>query len=191
MTRVCLWKPQYQMNRWKRHFANGNDGHLSYYFSLAGKMLSACLTLWKKFETRTMFTEFCLLNKMSLSLSQTLAGMSEYCSPLLEGCQKNRQHWKRLAEECEKGLVNGLVWCHTILVFNQHIFPGFALCNQVSQNFIKLAWHARTNNTLYARKVAKKLIFLSGKDYVLGKNTGFGLTATGQIHLPSTFATLK
>uniref|UniRef100_A0A8C4HRV0 Phosphodiesterase n=1 Tax=Dicentrarchus labrax TaxID=13489 RepID=A0A8C4HRV0_DICLA len=39
----------------------------------------------------------------------TLAGMSEYCSPLLEGCQKNRQHWKRLAEECEKGLVNGLV----------------------------------------------------------------------------------
>lgn len=52
---------------------------------------------------------FLLLNKMSLLLSQTLAGMSEYCSPLLEGCQKNRQHWKCLAEECEKGLVNGLV----------------------------------------------------------------------------------
>lgn len=45
----------------------------------------------------------------SLSPFQTLAGMSEYCSPLLEGCQKNRQQWKHLAEECEKGLVNGLV----------------------------------------------------------------------------------
>lgn len=40
---------------------------------------------------------------------QTLAGLSEYCSPLLEGCQKNRQQWKHLAEECEKALVNGLV----------------------------------------------------------------------------------
>ena len=59
---------------------------------------------------RTGLIEFSLLNKsFSLSLSQTLAGMSEYCSPLLEGCQTNRQHWKRLAEECEKGLVNGLV----------------------------------------------------------------------------------
>lgn len=47
--------------------------------------------------------------KSNISLLQTLAGMSEHCSPLLEGCQRNRQHWKRLAEECEKGLVNGLV----------------------------------------------------------------------------------
>lgn len=42
-------------------------------------------------------------------LLQTLAGMSEDCSPLLEGCQRNRQRWKHLAEECEEELVNGLV----------------------------------------------------------------------------------
>uniref|UniRef100_A0AAQ5X934 Phosphodiesterase n=1 Tax=Amphiprion ocellaris TaxID=80972 RepID=A0AAQ5X934_AMPOC len=49
------------------------------------------------------------IDAICIQLYETLAGMSEYCSPLLEGCQKNRQHWKRLAEECEKGLVNGLV----------------------------------------------------------------------------------
>uniref|UniRef100_A0A8C4NTQ5 Phosphodiesterase n=1 Tax=Dicentrarchus labrax TaxID=13489 RepID=A0A8C4NTQ5_DICLA len=49
------------------------------------------------------------IDAICTQLYETLAGMSEYCSPLLEGCQKNRQHWKRLAEECEKGLVNGLV----------------------------------------------------------------------------------
>uniref|UniRef100_A0A8C4HTA2 Phosphodiesterase n=1 Tax=Dicentrarchus labrax TaxID=13489 RepID=A0A8C4HTA2_DICLA len=48
------------------------------------------------------------IDAICTQLYETLAGMSEYCSPLLEGCQKNRQHWKRLAEECEKGLVNGL-----------------------------------------------------------------------------------
>ncbi|XP_075890013.1 cGMP-specific 3',5'-cyclic phosphodiesterase isoform X2 [Nelusetta ayraudi] len=49
------------------------------------------------------------IDAICVQLYETLAGMSEHCSPLLEGCQKNRQHWKRLAEECEKGLVNGLV----------------------------------------------------------------------------------
>ncbi|XP_041841342.1 cGMP-specific 3',5'-cyclic phosphodiesterase isoform X2 [Melanotaenia boesemani] len=49
------------------------------------------------------------IDAICIQLYETLAGMSEYCSPLLEGCQKNRQHWKGLAEDCEKGLVNGLV----------------------------------------------------------------------------------
>uniref|UniRef100_A0A3Q1H5B7 Phosphodiesterase n=1 Tax=Anabas testudineus TaxID=64144 RepID=A0A3Q1H5B7_ANATE len=49
------------------------------------------------------------IDAICIQLYETLAGMSEYCSPLLEGCVKNRQHWKRLAEECEKGIVNGLV----------------------------------------------------------------------------------
>uniref|UniRef100_A0A673B654 Phosphodiesterase n=1 Tax=Sphaeramia orbicularis TaxID=375764 RepID=A0A673B654_9TELE len=48
------------------------------------------------------------IDAICTQLYETLAGMSEYCSPLLEGCQKNRQHWKHLAEECEKGIVNGL-----------------------------------------------------------------------------------
>lgn len=41
--------------------------------------------------------------------SQTLAGLSEHCSPLLEGCRKNRQQWQHLAEECEPDSVNGVV----------------------------------------------------------------------------------
>nr|XP_043876173.1 cGMP-specific 3',5'-cyclic phosphodiesterase isoform X1 [Solea senegalensis] len=49
------------------------------------------------------------IDAICIQLYETLAGMSECCSPLLEGCQKNRQNWKRLAEECEKELVNGLV----------------------------------------------------------------------------------
>ncbi|XP_072233075.1 cGMP-specific 3',5'-cyclic phosphodiesterase [Leuresthes tenuis] len=49
------------------------------------------------------------IDAICIQLYETLAGMSEYCSPLLEGCQKNRQHWNRLAKDCEKGLVNGLV----------------------------------------------------------------------------------
>ncbi len=76
---------------------------------------------------------------MSLSLSQTLAGMSEYCSPLLEGCQKNRQHWKRLAEECEKGLVNGLVWSKHQFGFQPTqisrvcpVQPGLTKFNEIS-----------------------------------------------------------
>uniref|UniRef100_A0A4W5M0F8 Phosphodiesterase n=1 Tax=Hucho hucho TaxID=62062 RepID=A0A4W5M0F8_9TELE len=31
------------------------------------------------------------------------------CSPLLEGCQKNRQNWKILAEQGDKGFFNGVV----------------------------------------------------------------------------------
>uniref|UniRef100_A0A3Q3FCI8 Phosphodiesterase n=1 Tax=Labrus bergylta TaxID=56723 RepID=A0A3Q3FCI8_9LABR len=49
------------------------------------------------------------IDAICTQLYETLAGMSEFCSPLLEGCQENRQHWKLLAEECEKGLVNGLM----------------------------------------------------------------------------------
>ncbi|KAF6730791.1 cGMP-specific 3',5'-cyclic phosphodiesterase [Oryzias melastigma] len=49
------------------------------------------------------------IDAICIQLYETLAGLSEHCSPLLEGCQKNRQHWKRLADDCEKGLVNGLV----------------------------------------------------------------------------------
>ncbi|KAK9524357.1 hypothetical protein VZT92_016759 [Zoarces viviparus] len=49
------------------------------------------------------------IDAICTQLYETLTGMSEYCSPLLEGCQENRQHWKHLAEECEKGLVNGLL----------------------------------------------------------------------------------
>ncbi|KAK2852034.1 hypothetical protein Q5P01_008310 [Channa striata] len=49
------------------------------------------------------------IDAICIQLYETLAGMSEFCSPLLDGCLKNRQHWKRLAEECEKGLVNGLL----------------------------------------------------------------------------------
>ncbi|KAM9827138.1 cGMP-specific 3',5'-cyclic phosphodiesterase isoform 1-T1 [Neosynchiropus ocellatus] len=49
------------------------------------------------------------IDAICTQLYETLAGMSEFCSPLLEGCQKNRQHWKRLAEEGDKDSVNGLV----------------------------------------------------------------------------------
>uniref|UniRef100_A0A665U9A9 Phosphodiesterase n=1 Tax=Echeneis naucrates TaxID=173247 RepID=A0A665U9A9_ECHNA len=49
------------------------------------------------------------IDAICTQLYETLAGISEYCSPLLEGCQRNRQNWKHLAEECEKELVNGLV----------------------------------------------------------------------------------
>uniref|UniRef100_A0A667YVS9 Phosphodiesterase n=1 Tax=Myripristis murdjan TaxID=586833 RepID=A0A667YVS9_9TELE len=49
------------------------------------------------------------IDAICTQLYETLAGMSEFCSPLLEGCQRNRQNWKRLAEQGEKGLVNGMV----------------------------------------------------------------------------------
>uniref|UniRef100_A0A8C4Z4Z8 Phosphodiesterase n=1 Tax=Gadus morhua TaxID=8049 RepID=A0A8C4Z4Z8_GADMO len=48
------------------------------------------------------------IDAICTQLYETLAGMSEHCSPLLDGCQQNRQRWKRLAEQCEKGGVNGL-----------------------------------------------------------------------------------
>lgn len=49
------------------------------------------------------------IDAICTQLYETLAGMSESCSPLLEGCQRNRQHWKRLAEQGEKDMVNGAV----------------------------------------------------------------------------------
>lgn len=41
------------------------------------------------------------IDAICTQLYETLSGMSEHCSPLLEGCQRNRQQWKHLAEECE------------------------------------------------------------------------------------------
>ncbi|KAF7647381.1 hypothetical protein LDENG_00173160, partial [Lucifuga dentata] len=49
------------------------------------------------------------IDAICTQLYETLVGMSEFCSPLLEGCQENRQNWKRLAEEGEKVLVNGVM----------------------------------------------------------------------------------
>ncbi|KAM4611446.1 cGMP-specific 3',5'-cyclic phosphodiesterase [Polymixia lowei] len=49
------------------------------------------------------------IDGICIQLYETLAGMSEHCSPLLEGCQKNKQNWKVLAEQREKGTVNGVV----------------------------------------------------------------------------------
>uniref|UniRef100_A0A672HPN3 cGMP-specific 3',5'-cyclic phosphodiesterase n=1 Tax=Salarias fasciatus TaxID=181472 RepID=A0A672HPN3_SALFA len=48
------------------------------------------------------------IDAICIQLYETLTGMSEHCSPLLEGCQENRQHWKRLAEDREKEPLNGL-----------------------------------------------------------------------------------
>ncbi|XP_033871150.1 cGMP-specific 3',5'-cyclic phosphodiesterase-like isoform X2 [Acipenser ruthenus] len=47
------------------------------------------------------------IDAICIQLYETLAGLSEACSPLLEGCRKNRQNWKLLAEQDEKKLVNG------------------------------------------------------------------------------------
>uniref|UniRef100_A0A674BQ41 Phosphodiesterase n=1 Tax=Salmo trutta TaxID=8032 RepID=A0A674BQ41_SALTR len=49
------------------------------------------------------------IDAICTQLYETLAGMSESCSPLLEGCQKNRQNWKILAEQGDKGFFNGVV----------------------------------------------------------------------------------
>lgn len=86
--------------------------------------------------------KFPSLNETSLSLSQTLAGMSEFCSPLLEGCQKNRQHWKRLAEECEKGLVNGLVWSGTRFYWVRPMQSCSHKASVNQHNASKDEWHA-------------------------------------------------
>lgn len=42
-----------------------------------------------------------------LNLFQALTHVSEACSPLLDGCRKNRQKWQALAEQQEKNLING------------------------------------------------------------------------------------
>uniref|UniRef100_A0A6Q2ZFN8 Phosphodiesterase n=1 Tax=Esox lucius TaxID=8010 RepID=A0A6Q2ZFN8_ESOLU len=47
------------------------------------------------------------IDAICTQLYETLAGMSESCSPLLEGCQRNRQNWKVLAEQGDKGFFNG------------------------------------------------------------------------------------
>ncbi|XP_066577007.1 cGMP-specific 3',5'-cyclic phosphodiesterase isoform X3 [Amia ocellicauda] len=39
------------------------------------------------------------IDAICVQLYETLAGMSESCSPLLEGCRRNRQNWKHLAEQ--------------------------------------------------------------------------------------------
>ncbi|KAJ8382194.1 hypothetical protein SKAU_G00029720 [Synaphobranchus kaupii] len=48
------------------------------------------------------------IDAICTELYETLTNMSESCSPLLEGCRKNRQNWKVLAEQGEKReMVNG------------------------------------------------------------------------------------
>lgn len=41
-----------------------------------------------------------------LNLFQALTHVSEACSPLLDGCRKNRQKWQALAEQ-QENLING------------------------------------------------------------------------------------
>ncbi|XP_077057637.1 cGMP-specific 3',5'-cyclic phosphodiesterase isoform X2 [Siphateles boraxobius] len=43
------------------------------------------------------------IDAICTQLYEALAGLSENCSPLLEGCRKNRQNWKILAEQGEEG----------------------------------------------------------------------------------------
>uniref|UniRef100_A0A671LCC7 Phosphodiesterase n=1 Tax=Sinocyclocheilus anshuiensis TaxID=1608454 RepID=A0A671LCC7_9TELE len=47
------------------------------------------------------------IDAICTQLYEALTGVSEYCSPLLEGCRKNRQNWKLLAEQGEEALLNG------------------------------------------------------------------------------------
>uniref|UniRef100_A0A673L1M0 Phosphodiesterase n=1 Tax=Sinocyclocheilus rhinocerous TaxID=307959 RepID=A0A673L1M0_9TELE len=42
------------------------------------------------------------IDAICTQLYEALTGVSEYCSPLLEGCRKNRQNWKLLAEQGEE-----------------------------------------------------------------------------------------
>lgn len=35
--------------------------------------------------------------------AQALAGIFQSCSPLIEGCRRNRKHWQQLAESREEG----------------------------------------------------------------------------------------
>ncbi|XP_059371937.1 cGMP-specific 3',5'-cyclic phosphodiesterase-like [Carassius carassius] len=46
------------------------------------------------------------IDAICTQLYEALTGISEYCSPLLEGCRKNRQNWKLLAEQEEEALLN-------------------------------------------------------------------------------------
>uniref|UniRef100_A0A8B9HKV0 Phosphodiesterase n=1 Tax=Astyanax mexicanus TaxID=7994 RepID=A0A8B9HKV0_ASTMX len=48
------------------------------------------------------------IDAICTQLYETLASISDSCSPLLEGCRKNRQNWKLLSEHGEEaGLLNG------------------------------------------------------------------------------------
>ncbi|XP_056318158.1 cGMP-specific 3',5'-cyclic phosphodiesterase isoform X1 [Danio aesculapii] len=48
------------------------------------------------------------IDAICTQLYEALTGISEFCSPLLEGCRKNRQNWKILAEQGEEAaLLNG------------------------------------------------------------------------------------
>uniref|UniRef100_A0A671KSB3 Phosphodiesterase n=1 Tax=Sinocyclocheilus anshuiensis TaxID=1608454 RepID=A0A671KSB3_9TELE len=46
------------------------------------------------------------IDAICTQLYEALTGFSEYCSPLLVGCRKNRQNWKLLAEQGEEALLN-------------------------------------------------------------------------------------
>ncbi|XP_073691834.1 cGMP-specific 3',5'-cyclic phosphodiesterase isoform X2 [Garra rufa] len=47
------------------------------------------------------------IDAICTQLYEALTGFSEHCSPLLEGCRKNRQNWKLLAEQGDEALLNG------------------------------------------------------------------------------------
>ncbi|XP_068136530.1 cGMP-specific 3',5'-cyclic phosphodiesterase isoform X3 [Hyperolius riggenbachi] len=47
------------------------------------------------------------IDAICLELYEALTQVSESCYPLLEGCLRNKQKWQVLAEQQEKGLVNG------------------------------------------------------------------------------------
>ncbi|XP_057201809.1 cGMP-specific 3',5'-cyclic phosphodiesterase isoform X2 [Triplophysa rosa] len=48
------------------------------------------------------------IDAICTQLYEALTGLSEFCSPLLEGCRRNRQNWKILAEQGdEEALLNG------------------------------------------------------------------------------------
>ncbi|XP_054846523.1 cGMP-specific 3',5'-cyclic phosphodiesterase isoform X1 [Eublepharis macularius] len=47
------------------------------------------------------------IDAICLQLYEALVHISEACSPLLDGCRKNRQKWQALAEQQESNLING------------------------------------------------------------------------------------
>uniref|UniRef100_A0A672M8C6 Phosphodiesterase n=1 Tax=Sinocyclocheilus grahami TaxID=75366 RepID=A0A672M8C6_SINGR len=55
------------------------------------------------------------IDAICTQLYESLTGFSEYCSPLLEGCRKNRQNWKLLAEQGEE--INLIIFGQTVKKF--------------------------------------------------------------------------
>ncbi|MFT7797415.1 cGMP-specific 3',5'-cyclic phosphodiesterase [Arapaima gigas] len=49
------------------------------------------------------------IDAICIQLYETLAEVSEFCSPLLEGCRRNRQNWKTLADQRDETLINGAI----------------------------------------------------------------------------------